>query len=357
MADINRAKLCRPWKNKCAELLKIVPFGDRLTGSRLTLTNKFDMYYTRLPDPNEPGFDEQRHFSQFKKHNVVFNAWSSESHCDDHIGCLSLKTVLSGEEWYTIDRRRLAVRPGQFLILNDDQRYACRVQKEEPTRVLSIFFKREFASAVFRDCIRSEEASTDNPSYPGNDTLEFFQTLHPIEPRLLRQLWDLTAHLDSLGDYTGMTDEHLLFLLRQLVRTYKSEVNGVGRIDAVKASTRKEIFRRVCFARDLLHSAYREKLDLDAISKAACLSVPQLVRQFQYAFRRTPHSYLAGVRLHHAADLLRRTDLPVTDVSWQCGFDNPSAFGRAFKAEYGIQPAQYRAQRTFTPSGPSRYLI
>jgi AraC-like DNA-binding protein len=300
------------------------------------------MYYTRLPDPSEPGFDEQRHFSQFKKHNVVFNAWSNGSHCDDHVGCLSLKTILSGEEWYTIDRRQIAVRPGQFLILNDDQRYACQIQKGEPTKVLSIFFKKEFAGAIFRDCLRSEEELTDNPLDTGNETLEFFQTLHAIEPRLLRQLRDLTAHLDALGDHTGLTDEHLLFLLRQLVRTYKSEVNGAGRIDAIKASTRKEIFSRVCLAKDLLHSAYREKLDLDRISKAACLSVPQLVRQFKYAFRLTPHCYLTGVRLHHAADLLRSTDLPVMDVGWQCGFENPSAFGRAFKAQYGIQPAQYR---------------
>jgi len=316
------------------------------------------MYYTRLPDHSEPGFDEQRHFGQFKKHNVVFNAWSNGAHCEDHIGCLSLKTVLSGEEWYTIDRRRLAVRPGQFLILNDDQRYACQVQKGEPAKVLSIFFKREFAGAVFRDCLCSEEASTDDPFHPGNGTLEFFQTLHAVGPRLLQQLRDLTAHLDSMGDrtgdlahlddHTGLTDEHLLFLLRQLVRTHKSEVNGTGRIDAVKASTRKEIYSRVCFAKDLLHSAYGEKLDLDTISKAVCLSVPQLVRQFQYAFRLTPHRYLTRVRLHHATDLLRRTDLPVLDVSWQCGFDNPSAFGRAFKAQYGIQPAQCRrAGRTF----------
>ena len=300
------------------------------------------MYYTRLPDATEPGFDEQRHFSQFKKHNVVFNARSNGSHCDDHVGCLSLKTVLSGEEWYTIDRRRVAVRPGQFLILNDDQRYACQVQPGEPAKVLSIFFKREFAGTVFRDCLRSEEASTDNPFDPGNDTPEFFQTLHPLGQRLLRQLQDLTVYLDSVGDHDGLTDEQLVFLLRQLVRTYKSEANGASRIDAVKASTRKEIFSRVCLAKDLLHSAYKEKLDLDTISKAACLSVPQLVRQFKYAFWLTPHCYLTRVRLHHAADFLRRTDLPVMDVGWQCGFENPSAFGRAFKAQYGIQPAQYR---------------
>src|ERR1700742_2291686 len=129
----------------------------------IEINPSIDMYYTRLPDSDEPGFDEQRHFSQFKKHNIVFNAWSRESHCEDHIGCLSLKTVLSGEEWYTIDRRRTAVRPGQFLILNDDQRYGSQVRKEEPTRVLSVFFKRAFASAVFRDCLHDEETSMDDP--------------------------------------------------------------------------------------------------------------------------------------------------------------------------------------------------
>jgi AraC family transcriptional regulator len=300
------------------------------------------MYYTRLPDPNEPGYDEQRHFGQFKQHNVVFNAWSNGAHCDDHVGCLSLKTVLSGEEWYTIDRRQLAVRPGQFLILNDDQRYGCRVQQGERAKVLSVFFKREFANAVFRDCLRSEPASADDPFHPGNDTLEFFQTLHPVSPQLQGQLRDLIVQLDSLGNYSGLADEQLLFLLQQLIRTYKSEVREAGRIDAVKASTQKEIFKRVCFAKDLLHSAYKEKLDLDTISKAVCLSVPQLVRQFKNAYQLTPHAYLTCVRLQHAADFLRRTELSVMDICWQCGFDNPSAFGRAFKAEYDIQPGQYR---------------
>jgi hypothetical protein len=69
---------------------------------------------------------------------------------------------------------------------------------------------------------------------------------------LLRQLRDLTAHLDSLGDHTGLTDEHLLFLLRQLVRTYKSEVNGAGRIDAIKASTTEGDFQQGMFCEGLV---------------------------------------------------------------------------------------------------------
>src|SRR5882724_5501463 len=74
------------------------------------------MYFTSLPDHTKPGFDEQAHFGKFKTHNVIFNALSSGVHCDHHVGCLSLKTVLQGEEWYGVNHRHVALRPSQFLI-------------------------------------------------------------------------------------------------------------------------------------------------------------------------------------------------------------------------------------------------
>src|SRR4051812_39513767 len=123
------------------------------------------MYFTALPDHSQPGFNEQSHFNRFKKHNVIFNALSRQSHCDNHVGCLSFKTVLSGEEWYGVNHRQLAVRPGQFLILNNDQSYSCYIDTCEPVRTLSVFFKKEFASAIFHDTLNKEESLLDNPFY------------------------------------------------------------------------------------------------------------------------------------------------------------------------------------------------
>lgn len=100
------------------------------------------MYFTSLPDNTDPAFDEELHFSRFKKQNIVFNAKSANSFCERHVGCLSIKTVLSGEEWYGVDNRQLAVRPGQFLLLNDDQDYSCRIDSAEEVRVLSVFSEK-----------------------------------------------------------------------------------------------------------------------------------------------------------------------------------------------------------------------
>ncbi|WP_160143723.1 helix-turn-helix domain-containing protein [Chryseolinea soli] len=300
------------------------------------------MYFTSLPDHTKPGFDEQLHFSKFKKHNIIFNAQSSHAHCDDHIGCLSFKTVLRGEEWYGINHRRLAVSPGRFLILNDDQTYSCHIHKGEQVNVLSIFFKKEFASAVLHDALHNEENLLDDPfSRPGK-ILEFSQTLQGLESPLRLQLSSLIAALETSGGDADQTDEHLVFLLHDLIRSHQSEIARSKKVDAVKPATRAELYKRLCTARDVLHSSYMDKLDLNKISEVSCLSVPQLIRQFKAVFNTTPHRYLGAVRVRRAAELLEFTDKPVHEITWDCGFENVSAFCRAFKSAYGVQPLRLR---------------
>ena len=303
------------------------------------------MYFTSLPDHTKPGFDEALHFSRFKQHNIIFNAESSASNCDNHVGCLSFKTVLSGEEWYGINRQRLVVRPGQFLILNDDQNYSCRSDNGEKLRILSVFFKKEFAASVFRDALHTESFLLDEALNNGTQSPEFFQTLNHITPELQLQLSGLLTALDQEGYEENMMDEYLVFLLHQLIRTHKSEFNRVGQVAALKSSTRTEIYKRLCVAKDILHSTYMEHTDLAHISNLACLSVPQLVRQFKAVFRITPHQYLIRVRLKHAADLLKLTNKPIHEITWMTGFENVSAFCRAFKSGYGVQPVNFRKMR------------
>lgn len=300
------------------------------------------MYFTSLPDHAAPGFDEQLHFSKFKKHNIIFNAESSYGHCDNHVGCLSFKTVLRGEEWYGVNHRRLAISPGRFLILNDDQTYSCHIHKGEKTRTLSIFFKKEFASAVLRDALHREENLLDDPFPNPEKILEFSQTIHSLESPLRLQLSELISALETSGGGAGLIDEHLVFILHHLIGSHQSAAIHSKNVAAVKPATRTELYRRLCVARDVLHSSYMEKLDLNRIGEVSCLSVPQLIRQFKAVFNTTPHRYLAEVRVRRAAELLEHTDRPVHEITWDCGFENVSSFCRAFKLAYGVQPLHLR---------------
>lgn len=300
------------------------------------------MYFTSLPDHADPGFDEALHFSQFKKNNIIFNATSRGSHCDNHVGCLSFKTVLSGEEWYGINNHRVAVRPGQFLILNDDQDYSCYSSNGEQLKVLSVFFKKEFATSVFNDMLHEEQKLLDTPFAVIKNVPEFFQTLHAISPDLQQQLSALIASLNNQGYNAAMADEQLIFILEHLIHALSADTNRLKNVDALKPATKTEIYKRLCIAKDILHSSYTDDLDLDKVSKLACLSVPQLVRQFKTVFHTSPHQYLIRIRLQQAADILQQTHKPVHEIAWQCGFENTSAFCRAFKSMFGVQPLNFR---------------
>jgi AraC family transcriptional regulator len=299
------------------------------------------MYCTSLPDHSDPDFNESLHFSRFKKHNVIFNTVSSYSYCDDHVGCLSLKTILKGEEWYGIDKRRLAIRPGHFLILNNDQHYSCNIDTHEPVEGVSIFFKQSFAAAVFRDILQQETELLDNPFFNTTAQPEFFQTLQVMEPELQLRLAGLLADLKVQGYHAG-TDEYLVFFLQYLIRTLQSTSKKLSEVSAVKPSSKIEIYKRLCIAKDMLHSSFMEKPDLEKLSTTACLSVPQLIRQFKSVFKTTPYQYLIQIRLEHASALLKNSDKPVQVISWECGFENVSAFCRAFKSVYGVQPLGFR---------------
>jgi AraC family transcriptional regulator len=302
------------------------------------------MYITRLPDHTAPGFDEQAHFSQFSRHNVICNAFSHAIHCDNHVGCLSIKTVLSGEEWYQVEGRHIAVRPGQCLILNHAHNYSYRIHKGNSAHGLSLFFQKDFAASVFQDMLFPEEQLLDDPSDDRTSTPEFVQTLHSVEPELAKGLTLLRTRLDTYGDDPNRTDEELVFLLQYLLRAYRSDLQLSGQVDAVKPGTRKEIYKRLCIAKDLLHSYYCAPLDLSVLSARACLSTPQLVRHFKSVFGRTPYQYLIDIRLRHAAELLKETRDTTLEITWRCGFEDPSAFCRAFRTRYGASPGEFRAR-------------
>lgn len=299
------------------------------------------MYLTSLPDHSSPDFDQDLHFRRFKMQNVVFNTVSSYSFCDDHVGCLSFKTILKGEEWYGINKRKLAIRPGQFLILNDEQNYSCKIDTMDKVRGLSVFFQKDFAAQVFQDTLKSEVELLDNPFYRNNEQPEFFQTLNDIDPELQLQLATLISGLENNG-YDDGAEEQLFFLLSYLIRTLKSDTEKIADVSAIKPSSKIEIYKRLCIAKDFLHSTFMEKPDLKLLGSIACLSVPQLIRQFKSVFKVTPHQYLIQIKLKQAVDLLKNTDKPIHEITWSCGFENVSAFCRAFKSAYGFQPLMFR---------------
>ena len=72
------------------------------------------------------------------------------------------------------------------------------------------------------------------------------------------------------------------------------------------------------------------------------LSEKYISRYFKEHFHITISQYVTYLRLEHAKQLLQDTDIPVTEVAMQSGYQNVSYFIRSFKKTYGMSPLKYR---------------
>jgi transcriptional regulator GlxA family with amidase domain len=88
----------------------------------------------------------------------------------------------------------------------------------------------------------------------------------------------------------------------------------------------------------VMENNIEDPLSPDEISEIVELSTRQLERLFSRYVGLSPKRYYLKLRLEKARDLLRQTDLSVTDVCVACGFKSLSHFSKSYRLAYGISP-------------------
>ena len=83
-------------------------------------------------------------------------------------------------------------------------------------------------------------------------------------------------------------------------------------------------------------------LPLEAFAKLCHRSLSTFKREFHQHYGVPPGRWLLERRLECSARLLKTTNMSVTDIVFECGFEQPSHFSRAFKAKFGRTPSEYR---------------
>jgi AraC-like DNA-binding protein len=111
-------------------------------------------------------------------------------------------------------------------------------------------------------------------------------------------------------------------------------------------------------ARDLIDRHYAEPLDLDGISRSAAVSKYHFLRSFAAVYGTTPARYLCHRRIERAQDMLRVTNLTVTEICHLVGFSSLGSFSARFRELVGESPTSYqrRYAATGVPKIPGCYV-
>lgn len=285
--------------------------------------------------------------SQLGKVNAILNGRGREYFVHDYPGPLSIKSVVRGEAAWETSEGRFPVNSGSYLLLNDRRPYSMTIESLETVETFCVFFQAGFVEDAWQSLTTSAERMLDQPCAP-TGVVGFFERLQPKQATLAASLSALrskanavtyaAAEPDALGDDFARLACHLLSIQLDLA-------SQMARVPAARASTKLELFRRLTTARSLLEASLEEPLQLEQVAAVACLSPFHLHRLFSQTFRETPHQYLVRRRLERAAHLLTATDLPVTQICLDCGFQSLGSFSSLFRKTFGASPQQYRRSR------------
>ena len=125
---------------------------------------------------------------------------------------------------------------------------------------------------------------------------------------------------------------YALLLLSDLSRSFLSQAGS-----AMQAET-PELLDRII---DYIEQNYRKKLTMEQMAKQFYVSERTISGLFQKRLGVTFYQFLTRRRLI-AAKLLILEGMPLENVSLQSGFQDYSAFFRAFKNQFGVSPREFK---------------
>lgn len=94
--------------------------------------------------------------------------------------------------------------------------------------------------------------------------------------------------------------------------------------------------------KQFIHLNYRSGLSLSEIAKALHINASYASRLFSTKYGKTITEYITQVRIEHARNLLTATDVTISNIALNVGFEDVNYFSRLFKKNMGCSPCKYR---------------
>ena len=176
-----------------------------------------------------------------------------------------------------------------------------------------------------------------------------FRETWPRQP-IFEGLFNFDQRVATLAGVTATLDFTLALVERlhgAMIADQIARIMLCGRRDALgralqadRQAGAQELLLRRC--RELMLKHLQNPLSIAALCAELGVNQRRLRRLFAKALKVSPHQYYLALRLTEARFMLVGSDFSVSEVGLACGFDNPSAFARAFKAHFGFPPSQRR---------------
>lgn len=162
-------------------------------------------------------------------------------------------------------------------------------------------------------------------------------SFHIPEGHLLRKLLNNIPKLSPL--------DRLLMLLKILNQLTELPDNQILSSIAFVENSQEHQSARMDKINNFILLNFSKEIPIEKIALIANMTVASLCRYFKKKTRKSVTEFINEVRIGYACKLLIDGKFTITDICYQCGYNNSSYFNRQFKKITQINPSQYLAKK------------
>ena len=239
----------------------------------------------------------------------------------------ALEIILCAKESYsiTIKEETFKLHEGDIIFIPPMEEHFIQAP-EGGERFILLF------DVAFFDYFHSQDQVLDYFSHPKVLGINNASHLYPFVYSGINKIIQLYFKNEEMNE---------LEIYSELLKICRLMCNSTEETGKEETSTHSEIYDKFVRVLSYIETNYAEDMSLESVAKTAGFSKYHFSRLFKQYTDTTFYDYLCTKRIMVAKKLLL-TNIPVTDVAFQTGFNNLTTFCRCFKKYTGYSPSSFK---------------
>ncbi|SHE98013.1 AraC-type DNA-binding protein [Arenibacter palladensis] len=222
----------------------------------------------------------------------------------------------------TLNNKELKICKDTFLILSPFQKFDYIIDHDSPVEVLNFHLGIQSYQDAIAALSFSQEKLLNNARDPSYD-YDIIGNIH-FKPESFGRL---------LNNYDQLEDE--LYILNVVHYSLSLNAEGnklINNIPGTRNSTKKELFKRMALAKDLIYSQYNHpEMNLDYLSREVYMSKFHFLRVFRQTFGKTPYQMIRDVRINKIFQMVLKKEFDIANIAMMTGVSEPNTVYSLYK--------------------------
>lgn len=139
----------------------------------------------------------------------------------------------------------------------------------------------------------------------------------------------------------ALINEEILILKLKEIILLLSQTQEAETIQAILS----QLFSPTSYTfRQIIENNLFSPVSIEELAHKTNLSISSFKREFKKLYNNSPASYIKAKRLERAAELLLISNERVSNIAFECGFNDLANFTKSFHDKYNTSPTNYRSK-------------